>query len=286
MGQLRERMRQDLLLGGYRLQTIERYLARAHNLVAYFRRPPTEIGAEDIRRYLLHLLEDRHYQPGTMKGVLGGIRFLYTVTLRRPEVVAWFKFPRQARTLPDILSATEVEGLLGCIEKLQHRALIMAAYGAGLRVTEACRLCVQDIDSRRGVIHVRNGKGGKDRYVMLSARLLAVLREYWRAARPPGPHLFPGMHESEVVSRKTVNRAVKQAAVDAGISKRVTTHSLRHAFATHLLEGGTDIRTIQVLLGHASIRTTAHYAQVSTRHVGQTTSPLDVLGTPEARKLG
>jgi site-specific recombinase XerD len=279
-------MRQDLLLAGYRLQTIERYLARAHNFVAYFKRPPTELSAEDVRRYLLHLVEDRHYKPGTMKTVLGGIRFLYAVTLRRPEVVAWFRFPRQARTLPDILGATEVEALLARVEKLQHRALIMAAYGAGLRVSEACRLCVQDIDSRRGVIHVRDGKGGKDRYVMLGARLLAVLREYWRAARPAGPHLFPGMHESVVVSRKTLNRALKQAAVDAGISKQVTPHSLRHAFATHLLEGGTDIRTIQMLLGHASIRTTAHYVQVSTRHIGQTTSPLDVLGTPEAAKLG
>jgi integrase/recombinase XerD len=286
MGQLRERMRQDLLLAGYRLQTIERYLARAHNFVAYFMRPPTELSAEDVRHYLVHLVEERHYKPGTMKTVMGGIRFLYTVTLGRPEIVAWFKFPRQARTLPDILSATEVEALLARIEKLQHRALVMAAYGAGLRVSEACRLCVQDIDSRRGVIHVRDGKGCKDRYVMLGARLLSVFREYWRAARPPGPHLFPGMHDAEVVSRKTVNWALKQAAVDAGISKRVTPHSLRHAFATHLLEGGTDIRTIQMLLGHASIQTTAHYAQVSTRHVGQTTSPLDVLGTPEARKLG
>ena len=208
------------------------------------------------------------------------------VTLDRPEVVAGFKFPRQGRPLPDILSASEVEALLGRIASLRHRAVIMAAYGAGLRVSEACRLCVGDIDSRRGLIHVHDGKGGKDRYVMLSKRLLAVLREYWKAARPPGPYLFPGTDGADTVHRMMVNRALKQAAVDAGITKKVTPHSLRHTFATHLLEGGTDIRTIQVLLGHGSIRTTARYAKVSKRHVGRTTSPLDVLGTEEGRKLG
>lgn len=161
----------------------------------------------------------------------------------------------------------------------------MAAYGAGLRVSEACRLGVGDIDSRRGLIHVRDGKGGKDRFVMLSTRLLAVLREYWRAARPSGPYLFPGMDGAQPIDRHAVNRALRQAAVDAGIAKKVTPHSLRHAFATHLLEAGTDIRTIQVLLGHASISTTARYAKVSQRHVGRTTSPLDVLGTEEGRKL-
>jgi site-specific recombinase XerD len=286
MGQLRDRMKEDLKLAGLRLQTAEKYLSRAQHFVAYHKRPPTELGAEDVRRFLLHLTEERKYKPGTIKTYLGGIRFLYMVTLGRPEVVAEFKFPRQGYKLPDILSASEVEALLGHIESLRHRAVVMAAYGAGLRVSEACRLGVGDIDSRRGLIHVRDGKGGKDRYVMLSARLLIILREYWKAARPPGPYLFPGINGAETIHRTTVSWAVRQAAVDAGITKKVTPHSLRHAFATHLLEGGTDIRTIQVLLGHASIRTTTRYAQVSKRHVGRATSPLDVIGTEEGRKLG
>jgi len=286
MGQLRDRMEGDLKLRGIRLQTAEKYLNTARNFVAYYMRPPTELGAEDVRRFLLHLTEERKFKPGTIKTYLGGIRFLYTVTLGRPEVVVGFKFPRQNQTLPEILSASEIEALLGRLESLRHRAVVMAAYGGGLRVSEACCLGVGDIDSRRGLIHVRNGKGGKDRYVMLSERLLTVLREYWKAARPPGPYLFPGIDGAETIHRHTVNRALRQAAVDAGIAKRVTPHSLRHAFATHLLEGGTDIRTIQVLLGHSSIRTTARYAQVSQRHVGRTTSPLDVLGTEEGRKLG
>jgi integrase/recombinase XerD len=284
MGQLRDRMKEDLKLAGLRLKTIEKYLCTARNFVAYYRRPPTQLGAEDVRRFLLHLIEERKSKPGTIKTYLGGIRFLFTVTLGRPEVVAGFRFPRQMHTLPDILSASEVEDLLGHIDSLRHRAVVMAAYGAGLRVSEACRLCVGDIDSRRGLIHVRDGKGGKDRYVMLSARLLTVLREYWRAVRPPGPYLFPGIDGAATIDRKIVSHAVKQAAADAGLTKRVTPHTLRHSFATHLLEGGTDIRTIQVLLGHRSIRSTAHYTQVSAQHVGRTVSPLDILGTQEARK--
>jgi site-specific recombinase XerD len=277
MGEVRDRMKQDLRLRNYRPGTRAVYLGYAKKFVAYFRKPPTELGPDDVRRYQLHLVDERKLQPGTVKGHLGAIRFLYTFTLERPEVVAGIIWPRQAHKLPDILAPEEVEAVLAHVEPLGHRAIVMAAYGAGLRITEACRLAVGDIDAKRGLIHVRDGKRGRDRYVMLPARLLAVLREYWHQARPPGPQLFPGTGKTGVITPDAVGDALHRAVRKAGLAKRVTPHALRHAFATHLLEAGTDIRTIQVLLGHASIRTTARYAQVSAKLIAQTTSPLDRL---------
>jgi integrase/recombinase XerD len=185
----------------------------------------------------------------------------------------------------DVLGA-EIEAVFAHIESLRHRAILMAAYSARLRIMEAYRLYVGDLDSKRGLIHVRDAKHGRDRYVMLPTRLLGALREYWRVIRPPGPSLFPGDGRTGVITPHAVRRAQGAAVAKSGVTKRVTPHILRHSFATHLLEGGTDIRTIQVLLGHASIRTTAHYAQVSGRVIAATTSPLDRLGTLEARKPG
>jgi integrase/recombinase XerD len=286
MGQVRDRMKEDLRLRFYRRGTIQLYLRYAAKFVAHCRRPPAEMGRDEVRAYLLYLVEERKLMAGTVKGHLGAIRFLYAVTLGRPEVVAGFAWPRQLRPLPDILSGTEVAAVLGAVEGLRYRAILMVAYGAGLRVTEACRLGIADVDSKRGLIHVRDGKRGRDRYVGLGARLLAVLREYWRAARPSGPALFPGDGESGTISADAVRHALRRAVARTDVKKRVTPHLLRHAFATHLHELGTDIRTIQALLGHASIRTTVHYTQVSQRTVGATTSPLDLLGTPEARRLG
>ena len=164
--------------------------------------------------------------------------------------------------------------------------VVTTAYGAGLRVSEACRLQVQDIDGKRGLIHVRLGKGGKDRYVMLSQRLLGLLRQYWVAVRPSGEWLFPGRKPGKPLTPSAVRRALNVAVKAAKLKKRVTVHVLRHSFATHLLETGTDIRLIQVLLGHASIRTTARYAQVSTTHIGRVKSPLDLLGTKQGAVLG
>ena len=196
---------------------------------------------------------------------VAGIRFLYGVTLDRPEVAKRIPWPKVPRKQPDILSGTEVTHLLAAIESVKHRVVLTAAYGAGMRVSEACRLQVGDIDSQRGLIHIRQGKGSRDRHVMLGDRLLSALREYWSLTRPQGPYLFPGQRPGTSVSATAVRTALHAAVAKAGISKRVTPHVLRHSFATHLLEAGADIRVIQVLLGHQSIRTTAHYTQLSQR---------------------
>jgi site-specific recombinase XerD len=216
---------------------------------------------------------------------VAGIRFLYEVTLRRPQLVAGLHFPKVPHRLPDILSREEVWHLLEAVHSPLHRAVLMTAYGAGMRIGEACSLLTTDIDSPRGVIHVRDGKRARDRYVMLSPVLLAALRGYWRLYRPTPPVLFPGEKPGSCVSHAAVRQALREARAATGLTKRVTPHSLRHAFATHLLEDGADIRTIQALLGHGSIRSTARYTQVSVAHICKTPSPLDRMpgGAPAAR---
>ena len=209
---------------------------------------------------------------------VAAIHFLYRVTLDRPGEVRRIPFPRRvSERLPEILSVLEVERLLGAVSRPKHRAMLIVAYGAGLRVSELCALIPTDIDSQRMLIRVRAGKGDKDRYVMLSPRLLATLRAYWRLRPPRGPYLFPSPRPGKALSRMAVFHVVRRAARRAGLRKRVNPHMLRHCFATHLLEAGTDIRVIQVLLGHRSLRTTARYVLVSREHVGTVKSPLDAL---------
>lgn len=278
MGELRDKMKADLKLRRYRSGTVDNYLCNARSFVAFHRRPAAEMGEAEIRQYLLHLVEERKIGPAGHKMHVAALKFLYGVTLDRPEVAVRVPWPKVPVKLPDILDVGEVDEVLAAIESVKHRVIAMTAYGTGLRISEACSLRTTDIDSKRGVIHVRDGKRGRDRFVMLPQRLLGCLREYWRAVRPTGPELFPGDGKGRVVLPESVRRALKKAVVKAGLKKRVTPHVLRHCFATHLLEGGTDIRTIQVLLGHGSIRTTARYTQVSTRHIARTKSPLDRLG--------
>ena len=275
MGQLREKMKDDLTLRNYRPKTVKEYLRCAGKFVAFHRRPPSEMGLAEARQFLLQLAEVQHVSAAHLKMHVAAIRFLYGVTLGRPEVAVHLPWPRVPVTLPDILDQSEVDGLLEAIASVKYRALLMTAYSAGLRLGEASRLATTDIDSRRGLIHIRDGKGARDRYVMLSPRVLVFLRAYWRATRPTGPLLFPGQVPGQPVSPDAVRAALHAAAVKAGIRKHITPHVLRHSFATHLLERGEDIRAIQVLLGHASIQTTARYTQVSQRHIGRTPSPLD-----------
>lgn len=280
MGALYDRMLEDLKLARYADGTQAAYLRCAKDFVGYFMQPPTQLGEEQIRAFLLHHIEDRGVGAARHKMYVASLKFLYTRTLKRPEEVARIPWPKVPHPLPDILSGTEVEAVLAAVKELPHRAILMTAYGAGLRISEACRLAVPDLDSKRGLIHVRAGKRRKDRYVMLSARLLACLRAYWKAAHPAGPALFPG------VKPRAVGRRLHRAVTATGLTKHVTPHALRHAFATHLLEAGTDIRVIQVLLGHSSIRSTARYTQVSQTHVARVKSPLDLVGTPAGRPLG
>lgn len=285
MGQIRDRMEGDLRLRGYRERTVAEYLRCAGKFAAYFGRSPYRLGQAEVREFLLHHMEAGR-APGTLKVYTGALRFLYAVTLNRPEEVAGLPWPKMRRTLPDVPSGTEVELLLSAITSVKSRVVLTAAYGAGLRLGEACRLCVGDIDSKRMLIHVRDGKRGRDRYVMLSTRLLEVLRAYWRNERPTGEYVFPGEGRCPHIGLETVQRSLKRAVRQCGLTKRVTAHTLRHAFATHLLEGGTDLRTIQALLGHESIRTTQTYVHVTLSHLRRTRSPLDVLGTPEGEALG
>jgi len=280
MGQLRDQMDGDLRLKGFRPVTCYRYLQCAGSFAAHYGKSPAALGEAEVRAFLLHLVRERKAQPATVRMYVAALKFLYATTLRRPEVVARIPWPQVPERLPDILTPAEIVQVLQAVRSLKHRVVLMLAYGAGLRISEVCSLQVGDIDSRRMVIHVRDGKGGKDCYVMLSERLLAVLREYWRLAKPRRPFLFPGMQGAPHLRPATVQRMLPKVAAACGLSKRVTPHVLRHCFATHLLEAGADVRTIQQLLGHASIRTTARYTQISTRQIGQTRSPLDQLDFP------
>jgi site-specific recombinase XerD len=278
-------MLDDLKLNGFAPSTQKAYLLCAGHFAAHFKRSPADMGGKEVREYLLYLIDVRKISPTNHRMYVAALKFLYKTTLQRPEAVAEIAWPKVPRKLPDILSGDEVEQLFCAVHSLKHRTILMTAYGAGLRISEACSLEVADLDSTRMLIHVREGKQSKDRYVMLSDRLLGALRFYWKNARPSGPLLFPGLIPGRPITDDAVRDALHSALRQAGITKRVTPHSLRHAFATHLLEAGTDIRTIQRLLGHASIQTTARYTYVSRSHVARTRSPLDLLGTPKGQAL-
>ena len=287
MSKTQDAMLADMQLRRYEPSTIKEYLRCAGHFVLHYMRPAEELGEVEVRGFFLHLVRVRKVSPFVQKMHVAAVSFLYTVTLRRPEVVHWLPWPKTPRSLPVILSGTEVLALLEAVESPRYRAILMCAYGSGLRVSEACALTPADIDSKRMVIHVRFAKRGRDRYVMLGERLLEALRIWWRVEKPAREaYLFPGTVAGRHVSPDTVRTVLKKAAVAAGVEKRTYPHLLRHSFATHLLESGTDIRVIQRLLGHGSIRTTERYTHVSTAHIARTKSPLDLLGTEEGKPLG
>ena len=286
MGKLRDRMVQDLKLAGYSPVTARVYLQWITAFTRHFVRSPTEMGEEEIRSYLLHLLDERKLSHSSYRQAYASLKFLYTTTLKRPFEVHWIpRRRRRPRPLPNVLAGSEVRAVIRAIEDLKYQVLIMAIYGAGLRVTEACRLRVDAIDSLRMLIHVRHGKGGKDRYVMLSERLLQTLRQYWKKHRP-GDLFFPGGTELGHLSPESVRKVLRQASAKAGLEKHVTPHLLRHSFATHLLETGTDLAVIQALLGHRYLESTAGYTRISSRVLRRVQSPLDVLGTAAGQLLG
>lgn len=286
MGKLRDQMIEDLQLRGYARGTQKQYVDCARAFVAYHRRPPQEMGELEVRQFLMHLVEKKKASAATRKMHVAGIKFLYQVTLRRPEVVAAIPWPKVAHGVPEILSGSEVVSLLEAIESTKHRAVVMTAYGAGLRISEVCTLQVEDIDSARMTIRVRHGKGDRARYVPLPERVLFLLRRYWVMDRPKKPWLFGGQQPGCPVSAASVRWHLSAAVKKAELTKRVTPHVLRHTFATHLLELGTDVRVIQMLLGHRSIRTTMRYTRMTSRILAKTKSPADVLGTPEQKKIG
>jgi site-specific recombinase XerD len=267
----------DMRLRNFAPRTIDVYVGRVASFARHFGRSPEALGRDEVRAYLLHLVHDQHVCWSTFNQTVAGLRFLYEVTLGREEVLVHVACPKQPKKLPVVLSPEEVARFFAAIVGIKRRAILMTAYAAGLRISEVVALRVDDIDSQRMVLRVRQAKGRRDRYVMLSPRLLALLREYWKAARPT-EWLFPGEIPGRPLTVGTVHRVCVQAARDAGLGKHVTVHTLRHSFATHLLEAGTDIRTIQVLLGHRNLKTTAVYTHVSPLAVETTRSPLDRLG--------
>jgi len=285
MGELRDRMVQDLRLAGYASSTRRIYLLYATKFAQHFRRSPEVLGEREMRRYLLHLLDERQLSHDAYRQAHSALKFLYTVTLKRPFDLPCIPRKRRPHPLPDVLSGSEVRRLFEAFRSPKYRLAAMTLYGAGLRVSETCRLCCRDIDSQRMLIHVRNGKGHKDRFVTLSPKLLKSLRVYWKVNRPPA-HLFPGKTLHGHMSAESVRTAIRYAARDAGLKKRVTPHLLRHCFATHLLETGTDVAVIRVLLGHKDIQATTRYTKVSTGLLARVRIPLDLLEAPEGRVLG
>jgi len=286
MTKLRDRMEADMRLRNLRPSTQKCYLRYVRTFAVYHGRCPSKMGTKEVRDFLVYLRDERGLAPMSIRGYVAALKFFYTATLDRPEVVRPWLSPRVQRKLPVVLSGTEVEAVLGAVQSLTYRAVLMTTYGAGLRISEACQLKVADIDSARMLLHVRNGKGGKQRYTMLCRRLLDVLRQYFRRKRPDGGYLFPGRKPGTHLHDSSVREVLHQAIEDCGVDKHVTPHVMRHSFATHLLEAGTDIRTIQVLLGHSSIQTTQIYTQVSPRHISRVKSPLDLLGTRGGEPLG
>jgi site-specific recombinase XerD len=286
MQPLRDKMREDLELRGRRPQTIETYIRCVALCMKHIGRPPAKVEAAGIRRFFLHLLHVTKAQGETVNVYGSALRFFYRVTLPRPEVVADMVRMKVPMRLPRFLSGTEVERLLAAMPSMKHRAIVMLAYGAGLRVSEIVKLEIGDIDAKRMLLHIRNAKRGRERYVMLSPILLHALRAYFKQARPQRPGMFSGRNPQRSLTRMAVYRALKKAARQAGITKPLSPHTLRHSFATHLLEAGTDLRTLQVLLGHASPRSTTVYLHVSASRVQAIKSPLEDVGTPQGRRCG
>jgi integrase/recombinase XerD len=278
MTPLRQRMSEDMQLRHFSPRTQEAYLAAVTRFAQHFGRSPAQLGPDHIRQYHLYLLS--HHRSRSVLMLTGAaLRFVYTVTLRRPWSVERLPYPRRQRTLPVVLSRAEVARFLAAIAGLKHRALLTTIYAAGLRVSEVVTLKVRDIDSQRMVIRVCQGKGAKDRYVILSPRLLTLLRTYWKACHPT-EWLFPGRVSGRRLTIRQVQRICHEVRQQAGLTKAVSPHTLRHSFATHLLEAGTDLRSIQLLLGHRSLSTTARYLHVSPQLGLTVQSPLELLEQP------
>jgi integrase/recombinase XerD len=277
MTPLRKRFTEDMQLRGLAPTTQRSYLHYVAEFAKYFNLSPDRLDLEAVRQYEIHLLEERRMSPASVNTFVSAIQFLYLVTLEMPWGKHCFPRVRVASKLPIVLDPEEVSEFFDYIPSLKYRAALMLCYGAGLRISEAVALKVSDIDSKRMLLRIEQGKGSKDRYVMLSPRLLAVLRRYWRAATPR-EWMFPSWRENKHMTQASLSQACRDASIKCGLNKRITAHMLRHSFATHLLENGTDTRVIQVLLGHSQIETTARYVRVSAHVIAGTPSPLDLLG--------
>ena len=276
---LRQRMIDDMRMRKLSEKTQTHYLRWVQRFAAYLGRSPDTATVEDLRNFQLHLV-DTGTSPITLNATLTGLKFFFDITLGRGELMARMQPVKLPRTVPVVLSMQEAAALIAAARNIKHQAALSVAYGAGLRASEDCRLKVGDVDSERMALRVEQGKGAKDRYAMLSPVVLQRLRAWWRVGHAqgkilPGGWLFPGLDPMDPVTARQLNRAVHDAAAAAGIAKRVTTHTLRHSFATHLLERKVDIRVIQVLLGHKKLETTSIYAHVATDLLREVIGPLE-----------
>ncbi len=276
MGRLHDQMKRDLELKNYSPKTRCCYLASVKSFVLHFHRSPDQLADQEIREYLHYLIQKKKVSQSTISQSDSALKFFYETTLKRD----WngFRIPRgkMGKRLPVVLSQQEIQAIFSATRNLKHRALLMTIYSAGLRVSEVVHLKVLDIDSQRMVIRVQQGKGEKDRYTLLAKRTLEVLRDYWRAYRPK-EWLFPGQPAKGSLSISAVQKIFEKVLHQAGIKKHATVHALRHSFATHLLEAGTDLYQIQRLLGHTNPKTTAIYLHLSRKDLGGVSSPIDLL---------
>jgi site-specific recombinase XerD len=277
---LRQRFIEDMQIRNLAVNTQDSYVQQVSVFARHFNKSPELLGPEQIRAYQVYLTIERKLATGSILIAISALRFLYKVTLKKDWIFEdIIPAPKKPQTLPVVLSPEEVIQFLDCVESRKHRAILATCYGAGLRISESVALTPPAIDSKRMVLRVEQGKGKKDRYVMLSPKLLEMLRDWWRVERPQH-WLFPGDLPGQHITRYAVEQACRKAHHTCKIPKPITPHSLRHAFAVHLLEQGTDIRTIQLLLGHRSLATTAKYLRIATTKVCSTSSPLDLLPHP------
>ena len=283
MTELRMRMDNDMLVRGMAERTRESYLSAVRRLVKFYRRAPDQLSVQEVQAYLVHMIREEKLAWSTCNIAVQAFRFLNHVTLGRPEPTSTIPAPKQPKTLPEILSPAEVRRLLESTATRKQRAVLATTYAAGLRVSEVVRLQLRDIDAQRMSLRIEQGKGGKDRYTLLSPRLLEELRAYWRQYRP-ALWLFPARGGKRPMDISTAQKLYTAAKQRAGVTKRGGIHALRHAFATHLLEAGTDLHTIQRLLGHGHLGTTMRYFHPARGTLLETTSPLEVLdrATPPA----
>jgi site-specific recombinase XerD len=274
MGTLRDQMMADFQLKGLTLKTQKIYLREVRNYAKYFNKSPEELGEKEFKEYLLYLLKKRNLSEGTFRFYVAGLKFLYKTTLNREWVVEKIKYPKRKKRLPVVLDLSEVETLFAATSNLKHKAILMITYSSGLRISEVSRLKITDIDSKRMMVWIQRGKGGKDRYTILSQRALDCLRQYWREYRPK-EWLFEGQKEGTHITISSITQIFQKAKKIAGITKPACVHTLRHSFATHLIEAGTSLHHVQLLLGHRSPTTTTVYLHVSRMNLAQVTSPLD-----------
>ena len=280
MTHLRKIMLEELQRRNYAQTTVKAYVRIVQDFANYFHQSPDQLGRQHLRQYQAYLFQERKLDPGTVRQHVAALRFFYLKTLKRRYLLEDLPRPKQPRKLPEILSPEEVARLIDSASNLFHRTMLMTLYSTGVRRSELCRLLVTDIDSQRMIVHIRQGKGGHDRDLPLSEKLLETLRIYWRWMKPKR-YLFPGTVKNSradvPVTSKVPWQACRQAAKRAGITKRIGPHTLRHCFATHLLEAGADLRTIQVLLGHRKIEHTTIYLHLSRKHLTAVANPLDTL---------